>query len=525
MIGTIEKESTMYDAMIAQLRDTSAYRHSVEGPVVVHETHISLIFLAGHFAYKIKKPITTDFLDYGTLAKRHHACCEELRLDSRYADGLYLEVVPITFEDGHVLMDGDAQPIEFALRMRRFPEDSLLSERIHAGHVGMEEMVQLANTIAIFHRRATVSRELEDLAFTQIRDQSTANFTSLRSLLPSGNQDRSLLEVEEWTNQSITQLQSLFRHRVREGFIRECHGDLHCDNIVYWHDQWAPFDGIEFNPQYSWIDVLSDVAFLVMDLQHRGRPDLSACFLNTYLEQTGDHEALPLLRWYMVYRALVRAKVSMLRSEQTTEDASQHARCIDMAKLLLSLSHQLIQPNPRRLWITHGVSGSGKTTGSQQLVNSEAAVRLRSDIERKRLFGKTLAEHQTLGVGQGMYSATASEMTYQILLMKTRNILQAGFSVVVDATFLTNADRHRFQALAEAENAYFQILDFRAEEGTLRQRIIDRSLAHRDASDANLAVLNRQLTSQEPLTADELKHTRFIDEAVDHDTLSFVGSH
>lgn len=272
MTEIFEQETLTRDVLIAQLRDASAYPHTVDGPVVVHETHISLIFLAGHFAYKIKKPITTHFLDYGTLAKRHHACCEELRLDSRYVHGLYLDVVPITYEDG------------------------------------------------------------------QLR----------------------------------------------------------------------------------------------MDVQYRGRTDLSGCFINAYLEQTGDYEALPILRWYMLYRALVRAKVAKMSAEQAGEDAAQRSRQNDMATLYLNLSHQLIQPKTLQLWITHGVSGSGKTTGSQQLVCSEAVIRLRSDIERKRLFRTTLADHLTLGVGHGIYSASASESTYQALLFKARKILQDGFSVVID---------------------------------------------------------------------------------------------
>ncbi len=507
MTETFEQETLTRDVMIAQLRDASAYPHTVDGPVVVHETHISLVFLAGHFAYKIKKPITTDFLDYGTLAKRHHACCEELRLDSRYVHGLYLDVVPITYEDSHVRMDGDAQPIEFALRMQRFPDDSLLTDRMHAGHVGSEDMIQIANTIASFHRLAAVSHDQEEPILTQIREQATANFTYLRGLSTSGNQDRSLQAVEEWTNASYVQLQEVFRQRIREGFIRECHGDLHCNNIVHWRGQWVPFDGIEFNPDYYWIDVLSDVAFLTMDVQYRGRIDLSGCFINAYLEQTGDYEALPILRWYMLYRALVRAKVAKMSAEQAGDDAAQRSRYNDEARLYLSLSHQLIQPQPLHLWITHGVSGSGKTTGSQQLVCSESAIRLRSDIERKRLFRTTLTDHLTLGVGQGIYSASASESTYQALLFKARKILQGGFSVVIDATFLKHADRQRFQALAIAENADFQILNFRADVETLRKRIIDRRLANKDASDADLEVLSRQLSDQEPLTADELEHT------------------
>ncbi len=504
MNSTIEKLDLSHELLVAQLSKASAYPHSVIGPVIVHETHISWVFLAGHFAYKIKKPITTDFLDYSSLEKRHHACCEELRLDSRYADGLYLEVVPVTFEDGQVRMDGDAQPIEFALRMRRFTEGTLLSERIDANQVDVSEIIQLGTAIANFHRHAPISREADEAVSAEIRDQAMANFRFLRSQAIL-DQNSSVAQLEEWTVKTFSDLQGLFRRRSREGFIRECHGDLHCDNIVFWHDHWVPFDGIEFNAKFSWIDVLSDVSFLVMDLQSRGRHDLSACFLNAYLEQSGDYEALPLLRWHMVYRALVRAKVSLMRRKQAALDTQQNSHHLATAQGFLSLAFQLTQPIPRHLWITHGVSGSGKTTGSLQLVKTEGAIRLRSDVERKRLFGTSQANQRTVGVGQGMYSATASEATYQVLLMRARKILQAGFSAVVDAAFLKHADRQRFQSMAKENNVSFQILTFHADEATLRRRVTDRSLARNDASDADLSVLERQLTDQESLANDELE--------------------
>lgn len=506
MNSTFEPIELANELLVAHLSRASAYPHSVHGPIAVHETHISWIFLAGHFAYKIKKPITTDFLDYGSLEKRHHACCEELRLDSRYADGLYLEVVPVTFEDGQVRMDGDAQPIDFAVRMRRFAEGTLLSERIEADQINIDEMIQLGTSIADFHRHAPVTREADDCVLGEIFDQAMANLRCFRDVAIR-DQDATLSQLQKWTEKTSKELRDLFRRRISDGFIRECHGDLHCDNIVFWQDHWVPFDGIEFNPKYSWIDVLSDISFLVMDLQHRRRHDLSACLLNAYLEQSGDYEALPLLRWYMVYRALVRAKVSLMRGKQTAGDSQQSSKQLATTRDLLSLASELMQPASRHLWITHGVSGSGKTTGSLQLVKAHAAIRLRSDVERKRLFRTSQANQPTVGYGQGMYSATASEATYQVLMRKARAILQAGFSVVVDAAFLKHGDRQRFQAMAKEENAAFQILTFHVDDAVLRRRVLDRSLVHNDASDADLSVLERQLIEQEPLTDDELNLT------------------
>jgi predicted kinase len=242
-----------------------------------------------------------------------------------------------------------------------------------------------------------------------------------------------------------------------------------------------------------------------MDLQVRGRPDLAACFLNAYLEQSGDYEGLSLLRWYVVYRALVRAKVSLIREEQTALDSAQSRSLKTAAMGFVQIALEATRPATPQLWITHGVSGSGKTTGSLQFVRSENAIRLRSDVERKRLFGTAPADLKSPGYGQGMYSASASETVYRVLRCKAQSILQSGFSVVIDAAFLRQTDRQQFQELAKQERVAFHILAFDADEATLRKRVVDRGLAHNDASDADLAVLERQLRDREPLTAEELE--------------------
>ncbi len=489
--------------MVEQLCNVAAYPHSVHGKIIVHETHISWVFLAGKFAYKVKKPIVTDFLDYGSLEKRHDACCEELRLNSRYAEGIYLDVVPITAEDGQARMDGDAQPVEFALRMRRFDEGALLSDRLAAGQVSIDHLVQLGKCIATFHRRAPRTRRAEEVVMEEIYKQALANFEYLL-MQPELMQDSMIAQLADWTKQTFVELESLARQRVKEGFIRECHGDLHCENIVWWQNHFLPFDGIEFNSHLSWIDVLSDVSFLVMDLQRLGRGELSACFLNAYLEQSGDYDALGLLRWYVVYRAIVRAKVAWIRAKQTASQPEQSFKHTQMTQDFLSIAYETTKPALRHLWITHGVSGSGKTTGSLQVVQSHNAIRLRSDVERKRLFGTSQAERQVPSYGQGVYAKTASETVYQSLKIKARNILHAGLPVIVDAAFLRCADRQQFRALANEEQVDFQILRFDADIATLRQRICDRNLANNDESDADISVLERQLSDREPLTADEL---------------------
>ncbi len=501
MITTAQHEGSNRDALIESLLAPSSYTHSVAGLIVLHETHISWVLLAGHFAYKIKKPIVTDFLDYGSLEKRHHACCEELRLGSRYAPGLYLDVVPVAFEDGLIRMDGDAQPIEFAVRMQRFDSDALLSQQLAKKLVTVENMIQLASTIATFHGDALRLESSKDYASVLLA-QARQNFEFLLSE-PVLRQDPCLQELEKWTTTYLENNRQHFMNRMRDGFIRECHGDLHCGNIVFWNRRWVPFDGIDFNSELSWIDVASDIAFLVMDLKELGYPELSAAFLNAYLEQTGDYELLSVLKWYLVYRALVRAKVAVMRTRQQNQVERLDLEQIGLAKTYIRLAQQLREVGARRLWITHGLSGSGKTTGSQQIVQREGAIRVRSDVERKRLFKTAQARKSEHSTGVGMYTPTASELTYQRLFDVSRVIVQSDYTAIVDATFLKHSDRSRFRSLANSERAEFRILDFEADVEVLQQRITDRRLTGNDASDATSQVLAGQIANQEPLTAEE----------------------
>jgi aminoglycoside phosphotransferase family enzyme/predicted kinase len=490
------------DALIESLLDPAAYTHWVEEPVELHETHISWVLLAGKFAYKIKKPITTEFLDYGSLSKRHHACCEELRLGTRYVHGLYVDVVPITFEDGHVRMDGDTEPIEFAVRMMRFKDEALLEERLAMGAVTTDQMTQLANTIACFHDSEAKRSRSSSLGTAKILEYAEQNIDLLLTE-PLLRHHPLIHELANWTTNQFESFHPHFVSRDLGGFIRECHGDLHCGNIVYWNDRWVPFDGIEFNSEYSWIDVISDVAFLVMDLEKRGYSELSAAFLNAYLEHTGDYQSLSVLRWYLVYRALVRAKVSVLRSRQEYQVQRLSISQMEPAMEYIRLGKRMVTPERRVLWITHGVSGSGKTTGSQRVVEREGAIRIRSDVERKRLFKTSKGNGATAAESSGMYSTTATSATYQRLYEVARGVLQAGFGVIVDATFLKAEDRLRFRRLAESEHADFRILDFQADKETLERRLTHRRLSGEDASDATLDILESQLQYQEPLTPEE----------------------
>lgn len=510
--------SSSSDQLRRGLSDPSAYPHPVEGPVEIYETHISRVFLAGCYAYKTKKACVTEFLDYGTLEARRAACQQELRLNRRYAPELYLAVVPITrlasrFQVG----PGDesrgpheerGETVEYAVKMHRFPDDALLKERLRRGRLTSEEVRQLAQAVAAFHsaaERADPERPSSESPWgspERVGADAMANFTALRA---SGIDalEPQLSAVERWTRDFFEAEAPQFRERIAAGWIRECHGDLHLANVIHWRDRLMPFDGIEFNEGFRWIDVLSDAAFLAMDLAACGHLELSRRFTNDYLDQTGDRGSLQLWRWYLVYRAMVRGKIAAMRAEQPEMTAEEQAEAVEDCRDHIALAEQFTRPEPRCLWITHGLSGSGKTTGSELIVERHGAIRVRSDVERKRALGLPSTHRPDRRQAAELYGERARQVTYDQLHRIAREVLRGGFSVIVDATFLKADQRQRFAELADREGVRFAILDFPADAATLRQRVAARQAAGGDASDAGLEVLEKQIASEQPLTAAE----------------------
>jgi len=504
-------------ALRDSLSQPRAYSHAVDS-VTVRETHISWVFLTGEYAYKVKKPVRTPFLDFSTLELRRQFCEEELRLNRRFAPELYLDVVPITGDPEAPRVGGSGLPIEHAVRMRQFPEDRLLSRMIAAGTLSAEQIDQLAATIAAAHRSA--ERLPTGSAWGRpelIQQEAVDNFAALSPDLPEEVR-RLARELESWTRDAGARLSTTFAARREGGWVRECHGDLHLGNLVAWSPPAGDgvdastrldvaaspirlFDGIEFSPEFRWIDVVSDVAFTTMDLADRGRPDFARRLRNAYLERTGDYAGLQVWRWYGAYRALVRAKVASIQAGQQTDAPATQERLLQEAAGYLRLAADESRPATPRLIITCGVSGSGKTHRSQAIVERLGAIRLRTDVERKRLAGLTADARTGSPPGGGIYTPERTQATYDRLQELARIVLQAGFAAVVDGTFLRSAERTRFRELAAELQVPFALLLCEAPQEVLESRLAAR---RGDASEATAAILARQLADCEPLTVDEL---------------------
>ncbi|HEY8554315.1 MAG TPA: AAA family ATPase [Burkholderiales bacterium] len=511
--GAIVEQETL----IAALQDPRRYPHPVER-VERLETHISYVLLAGDYAYKIKKAVDLGFLDFRTLSARKHYCEEELRLNRRLARDLYLDVVPVTGSPDRPVLGGAGPVMEYAVKMRRFPQEQLLSRLIAEGRLTGAHIDALADEVAEFHARAAVASPADGYGTpAAIATPARDNFAQIRAAGAAPDMS-ALAALERWTTAQLDALDPEFRRRKRAGCVRECHGDLHLGNVALIDDRVTIFDALEFSADLRWIDVINEIAFTVMDLQDRRRPDFARRFLNRYLEHTGDYPGLALLPFYVVYRALVRAKVHWLRAHQPGVDDAARARLVAQYRAYLALARRETEPRRPALVVTHGFSGSGKTTHTQALIEAIDAVRLRSDVERKRLHGLPALARTGSGISEGVYAADATARTYARLLELAGHVLAAGYSAVVDATFLQRAPRDAFRRLAAARGVPFVIVDFAVDEATLRARLAARARSARDASEADVAVLEHQLATHEPLAPDELDRVERFNAALPPDS-------
>jgi predicted kinase len=364
---------------------------------------------------------------------------------------------------------------------------------------------ELARMVAHFHAGLPpASAQSEYGTPAAITAPALQNFEQLEPLLEDPADRAQLEQLRLWTIDEHAALAPLFARRKQAGFVRECHGDLHLANMVLIDARVRIFDCIEFNPALRWIDVMNEIAFVAMDFMQRGSPRFAYRFLDGYLQLTGDYEGVPLLRYYMIYRALVRAKVAALRAHQQDVKPATRRSLITRCQAHVRLAATLSSPRPPGLIIMHGLSGSGKTTVAQMLLETLGAIRVRSDVERKRLQGLNAEARGASAPDTGLYSPSASAATYQRLLTLSASILAGGFSAVVDAAFLRRAQRDDARKLARGLHVYFGIADVQAEPDVLRRRVAERAAAGRDASDATIAVLDHQMHTQEPLTPDEL---------------------
>ncbi len=485
---------------IRALLEPRCYPHET-GQIQLLETHISWVLLTGPYAYKIKKPVDLGFLDFSTLERRLHYCQEELRLNRRLAPHLYLAVESIGGGAAEPRLGATAGVFEYAVKMRQFDPNCQLDCLLAEGSVTPAQMDRFAELIAGFHGHAEVEPPQGPYGRPAAILKTVTDVAE--QIYGAGPEPEILTRVQalkRWVRETHQCKEDIFAARQAGGAIRECHGDMHLRNLAWLDDEPVAFDCIEFNAAFRWIDVISEVAFLIMDLDDHGRADLGRRFLNAYLQQTGDFAGLRLLPFYLVYRALVRAMVAALRARQEDVAAEERAALEEELEKYLQLAEAYRSGGRPFVVLMRGLSGSGKSTVALSLVERFDAVQIRSDVERKRLFGLAASQSARGGIDEGIYSPAASRRTYDHLLELADLITQADKGVIVDAVFASVEQRLPFLNLARERGLPFLIVECQADYESLCQRLRAR---RGDASDADIDVLDQQRKSWRPVSAEE----------------------
>jgi aminoglycoside phosphotransferase family enzyme/predicted kinase len=453
------------------------------------ETHISHLFFAGELVYKVKKAVRYSFLDYSTLAKRRHFLQEELRLNRRLAPSVYLAVMPIAFDESGWRLGGWAEPAEYTLLMRRLPEKRMLPFLLETHQATAVMMFELADTLARFHTAAQPLKSLEPRRYLDaVKQQWAENLADIEPFVGDLIDRDSCDAIGVYGADFLRRHADLLIQRAEQGWIRDVHGDLHCEHICFAPEGIQIFDCIEFNAKLRRCDLAAEIAFLLMDLEAHGAGELAAQLLARYASQMRDPGLSVLLPFGKCYRALVRGKVYALRGQAGRSEAFRYFR----------YAHRMVwQSLPPHLIMVCGLTGSGKSTLARQLGERLGLTVINSDAVRKTIAGRL--GRQNVPFEAGIYSPTMTERTYARMTRDADRLLQEGRAAILDATFLRKAHRQRIVKLADKHKVPLLVIHCAASESATEKRLSRRFAEGRDISDGRWEVFVEQKRIFEPL--------------------------
>ncbi len=494
--------------LITQMQQSSFYPHAVAKNIKLIQTHASYIFLTGEYAYKVKKKVNYGFLDYSTLAKRKYFIEAELQLNKKIAPEIYLEVMAIGDRNGKLIL-GSLDNIlnnivEYVLKMRAFPQENLFSNLLEDGKLESDRFTELGKIVANFHQNADTNEYIHSFGtVNKISAAFTENYQQSEKYIGTVQTKEQFTKTKTYTDSFFAERKELFINRVKQNKIKECHGDLHLKNICLWHDKIQLFDRIEFNESFRFVDTMYDVAFTVMDLDTRGKPEFANAFLNSYLEHTGDWTGLLVLPLYLSRQAYVRAKVnSFLLDDQVAETDRHKAK--KAAADYYRQAYQYTQSKTGNLILMSGLSGSGKSTVAREIARNKGAIQIRSDAVRKHLAGIPLDQ----SASDRLYTAAMTQKTYDRLLELGLILVKEGYTVILDAKYDRLNLRQPVIAQAKEHHIPLKIIYCTAPESILRDRLNQRQ---NDISDATADLIATQQAKAEDFSTREQAYVTTVD--------------
>ncbi len=507
--------SVHLDRLIIAMSEPDLYPHRPDSVLVI-QTHISVIFIAGDLVYKIKKPVGFGFLDFTTLEKRRFYCQREVLLNSRFSEGVYLGVVSIHEDSAGINLEGRGRETEVAVLMRRLPEERTMLQMLDRDLITPEILDRLSDRIALIHAAAPTGSPIATYgSFEVIAQNLRENFDQTDAYVERTIDRETRQAVLDLAMDFMRDHRDLFERRMTHGFIKDCHGDLHLDHVVILNGI-VLFDCIEFNDRFRYGDTASDLGFLLMDLDFRGFPAFDERISHRYAKAAGDHEILKLLGFYKAYRAFVRGKVLGFTLDEPEVSQAEKESAAQTAAHYFALSLACLMPSPRpALIITAGLTGTGKSFLAEKLGTRLGIQPLRSDVIRKQILGVPPTEHRLDKYGEGIYTSSSTESTYRVLLDGARSALTRGESVILDASFMRRTDRIAARSIALATRSQFRIIECTCPEDVAFQRLKQRARAENEPSDGRREIYEEQIQRFEQAQNDDGPYWRQWDSTTD----------
>lgn len=497
------------EALFAQMAVPAFYPHPA-ATVEIRETHISTVFLAGDRVYKIKKPVNLAFLDFTTLEKRRHYCLQELTLNRRLTRDVYLEVAPITRENGGFRLRGAGEVVEYAVVMRRLSEADVMTRLLGENRLTCQDMEALSALLTDFYAHAVPDARFADAgAWETVRENCEENFRQMAPFSGTLVDERLLQIISAATRSFLHCRKALFEDRVWRGKIRDCHGDLKTGHVYFTRDGIQIIDCIEFNDRFRFQDIASDLAFLAMDMDFAHRPAAAESLINDYAARSGDADVFVLMDFYKCYRAAVQCKVRCIRlGEGGLSERQRQALLAETAAYLDLAYGYAIRFTRPTLWVVCGLPASGKSTVSEKLAAVFRIQTINSDRVRKQLFDIDSRTAVVAPPETDIYSRDATALTYGRMLILAQSEMEKGNSVILDATF--SQTRHRSEAarLARDMDASLVFVECAAPDAVLAARL-QRRETEGSVSDARIGHLDYFKNRFEPFgNLDEGRHIR-----------------